>query len=46
LANPDCRPGGAGHEELRKHIYDIEHSTSWRVTAPLRAAREMLRRLR
>jgi len=46
LANPDCRPGGAGHEELRKHIYDIEHSTSWRVTAPLRAARDMLRRLR
>jgi FkbM family methyltransferase len=48
LANPDCRPGGAGHEELRKHIYDIEHSTSWRITAPLRAAKEMLtsRRLR
>jgi FkbM family methyltransferase len=42
LANPDCRPGGAGHEELRKHIYDIEHSTSWRVTAPLRAAKQML----
>ena len=46
LANADCRPGGAGHEELRKQLYDIEHSTSWRVTAPLRAAREMLRRLR
>jgi FkbM family methyltransferase len=46
FANPDCRPGGTGHEELRKHIYDIEHSTSWRVTAPLRAATEMLRRLR
>ena len=42
LANPDCRPGGAGHEELRKHIYDIEHSTSWRVTAPLRAAKGLL----
>jgi len=42
LADPDCRPGGAGHEELRKHIYDIEHSTSWRVTAPLRAAKQML----
>ena len=48
LANPDCRPGGAGHEELRKYIYDMEHSTSWRVTAPLRAAKQMLtsRRLR
>ena len=42
LANPDCRPGGTGHEELRKHIYDMEHSTSWRVTAPLRAAKEVL----
>src|SRR5262249_15188347 len=42
LANPDCRPGGTGHEELRKHIYDIEHSTSWRITAPLRAAKDML----
>jgi FkbM family methyltransferase len=41
LANPDCRPGGTGHEELRKHIYDMEHSTSWRVTAPLRAAKEL-----
>jgi FkbM family methyltransferase len=41
LANPDCRPGGTGHEELRKHIYDMEHSTSWRVTAPLRAAKEV-----
>jgi FkbM family methyltransferase len=42
LANPDCRPGGAGHEELRKYIYDIEHSTSWRVTAPLRVAKRIL----
>jgi FkbM family methyltransferase len=41
LANPDCRPRGVGHEELRKHIYDIEHSTSWRITAPLRAAKEI-----
>jgi FkbM family methyltransferase len=41
LANPDCRPGGTGHEELRKHIYDMEHSTSWRVTAPLRAAKQV-----
>src|SRR5262249_29722517 len=41
LANPDCRPGGTGHEELRKHIYDMEHSTSWRVTAPLRAAKKV-----
>jgi FkbM family methyltransferase len=41
LANPDCRPGGTGHEELRKHIYDMEHSTSWRITAPLRAAKEV-----
>jgi hypothetical protein len=41
LANPDCRPGGTGHEELRKHIYDMEHSTSWRVTAPLRAAKQI-----
>ena len=39
LANPDSRPGGTGHEELRKHIYDLEHSTSWRLTAPLRAAK-------
>src|SRR5262245_18455356 len=29
-------------EVLRKKIYDIEHSTSWRITAPLRAAKEML----
>ena len=46
LANPDCRPGGTGHEELRKHIYDMEHSTSWRVTAPLRAAKEVFTALR
>jgi FkbM family methyltransferase len=27
---------------MREYIYDIEHSTSWRITAPLRAAKEML----
>jgi hypothetical protein len=36
------RPTGPGHEAMRKHIYDMEHSTSWRITAPLRAAKEML----
>jgi FkbM family methyltransferase len=36
------RPTGPGHEAMRKHIYDMEHSMSWRVTAPLRAAKEML----
>ncbi len=36
------RPVRPGHEAMRKHIYDMEHSTSWRITAPLRAAKEML----
>jgi FkbM family methyltransferase len=27
---------------MHQHIYDMEHSTSWRITAPLRAANEML----
>jgi FkbM family methyltransferase len=27
---------------MHQHIYDMEHSTSWRITAPLRAAKEML----
>jgi hypothetical protein len=36
------RPGGPGPEAMRKHIYDMEHSMSWRITAPLRAAKEML----
>jgi hypothetical protein len=27
---------------MNQHIYDMEHSTSWRITAPLRAAKEML----
>jgi len=30
------------HEAMRKHIYDMEHSTCWRITAPLRAAKDML----
>jgi FkbM family methyltransferase len=36
------RPVGPGHEAMSKHIYDMEHSMSWRITAPLRAAKEML----
>jgi FkbM family methyltransferase len=36
------RPRGPGPEAMRKHIYDMEHSMSWRITAPLRAAKEML----
>jgi FkbM family methyltransferase len=36
------RPRGPGPEAMRKHIYEIEHSISWRITAPLRAAKEML----
>jgi hypothetical protein len=27
---------------MHQLIYDMEHSTSWRITAPLRAARKML----
>ena len=27
---------------MNQHIYDTEHSTSWRITAPLRAAKKML----
>ena len=27
---------------MRKRIYDMEHSMSWRITAPLRAAKEVL----
>ena len=36
------RPTGPGSEAMRKHIYDMEHSMSWRITAPLRAAKDIL----
>jgi FkbM family methyltransferase len=36
------RPRGPGPEAMRRYIYDIEHSISWRITAPLRAAKQML----
>jgi hypothetical protein len=36
------QPREPGPEAMRRHIYDIEHSISWRITAPLRAAKEML----
>jgi hypothetical protein len=31
--------------QLRRHVYELEHSLSWRITAPLRALKRALRRL-
>jgi FkbM family methyltransferase len=50
LADPFCRtPGGAKGgtlreiDDLRRRIDAVEHSMSWRVTAPLRRIRGLLR---
>jgi FkbM family methyltransferase len=42
LANPDCRPGYQEHAALVQRIRELERSTSWRITAPLRAAKRLV----
>jgi FkbM family methyltransferase len=46
LADPDCREPGQVVEvvRLKERIRDFEESTSWRVTAPLRALKRAFRR--
>jgi len=46
LADPQCRAPDQIFEltRLQRRISDLERSTSWRVTAPLRAFKRLLRR--